>query len=229
MKTAAPIILVLTGLTSLLSAQNIQIRVDNTEPRLGQEINLTVEILFFEEFLKGALSDNLELKPTHSNMMRATIIPKQLGPTTIGPLEFQFNGVTYLSNSISINVIPNLTDKEGVWVRKLRMDDKDFVVVEQITTLKPKTKGSSTEWKPVEDNLVKLIEAPAGKHIEFFEGRSVMGGHPDKSKGYPPSISYSCKVYSVKKQPGFAGDFRLEEKYFENLPRGTRIPEIVID
>lgn len=226
--------LLLTGLTITASGQNIQIKVDNTEPRLGQEINLTIETNFFEEFLKGTFTDSIEFRQTYSNKdLTKTIIAKRLGPMTIGPIKFEFNGVTYLSNSITINVIPNLTDKEGVWIRKLKIDNKDYIVIEQISIIKPVTTGSgntwNTEWKATEDNLVKLIKEPEDVGIEFFEGRSGMGGHPDKSKGYSPSISYSYKFYEIKKLPGFTGVFRLKEKYFENLPKGTKIPEIIIE
>ncbi len=228
------IILLVTGLTFPSLAQNIQIKIDNSEPRLGQEINLTIETNFFEEFLKRTFTDSIEFKQTFSNKeLTKTIVAKQLGPMTIGPLRFEFNGVTYLSNSIIINVIPNLTDKEGVWIRKLKIDSKDYIVIEQISIIKPVTTGSgntwNTEWKSTEENLVKLIKEPENEDIEFFEGRSGMGGHPDKNKGYSPSISYSYKFYEIKKGSGFKGVFRLKEKHFENLPKGTKIPEIVID
>lgn len=228
------IILLLTGLTIPSFAQNINIKVDNTEPRLGQEISLTIETKFFEEFLKGTFTDSVEFKQTFSNKdLTKTIIAKRLGPMTIGPLKFEFNGVTYLSNSIIINVIPNLTDQEGVWIRKLKIDNKDYIVIEQIVTIKPVTTGSgntwNTEWKSTEENLVELIKEPDNVDIEFFQGRSGMGGHPDKSKGYPPSISYSYKFYEVKRGSDFKGPFKLKEKHFEKLPKGTKIPDIIID
>lgn len=233
MTKSSILILLLTGLTITSLAQNIQIKVDNTEPRLGQEFNLTIETDFFDKFLKATFTDSLEVKRTYSNKnLTKTIIAKHLGPVTIGPIQFEFDGTTYFSNSITINVIPNLTDKEGVWIRKLRIDNRDYIVIEQISNIKPVTTGSgntwTTEWKATEDNLVSLVEKP-GEDIEFFNGRSGVGGHPDKGKGYSPSVSYAFKFYEIKRLPGFKGSFRLKEKYFENLPKGTEIPDIVIE
>jgi hypothetical protein len=228
------IILLLTGLSFPSFAQNIQIKVDNTEPRLGQEFDLTIDTGFFEEFLTGAFRDSLEFEETSSNKgMKKTIVAKRLGPMTIGPLKFEFNGVTYFSNTILINVIQNLTDKEGVWVRKIKIDNEDYIVIEQIVTLKPvETRSANTwntEWKATEENLVKLIKEPENGDLEFSDRRSGMGGHPDKSKEYPPSVSYSYKFYEIKRGPAFKGPFRLREKHFEKLPKGTNIPDIVID
>jgi len=79
-------------------------------------------------------------------------------------LKFEFNGVTYFSNSIIINVIPNLSDKEGAWIRKLKIEDKDYIVIEQIVTIRPIITGSANnlniEWKSTEENLGKLTKEP---------------------------------------------------------------------
>lgn len=216
------------------SGQNIQLKVDNTEPRMWQEITLTIETRFFEEFLKSTFTDSIELKQTYSNKdLKKTIIPKRLGLMTIGPIQFDFNGVTYFSNSITINVISNLSDEEGVWIRKLRIDTADYIVIEQISTIKPVITSSpntwNTEWKATQENLAKLIKEPDDDDIEFFQSRSGMGGHPDKSKGYPPSISYSYKFYEIRKGSKFKGNFKLKERHFESLPKGTKIPDIVIN
>lgn len=228
------IVLLTTGLTTSSFAQNIRIKVDNTEPRLGQEINLTIETSFFEEFLRKSFSDSIEFKETYSNKdLTKTLIAKRLGPMTIGPMQFEFNGVTYSSNSLSINVIPNLTDKEGVWIRKLKIDSTDYILIEQITIIKPVTTGSvnswNTEWRATEENLTRLIKEPKEEGIEFADWRSGMGQHPDADKDYSPSISYSYKFYEIKKGAGFKRSFKLKERHFENLPKGAKIPEIVIE
>jgi hypothetical protein len=151
---------------------------------------------------------------------------------TIGPFKLDFSGKTYLTNSISINVIEGLTDKEGVWVRKIKINNKDYIVIEQIVNLKPKTNRSGstwkTEWETTEKDLAELNQ-PDYQGLEFFEMSSGRGGHPDKLKKYPPSISYCYKFYEIKKMADFKGSYKLRENDFSKLPKGTKIPDIVID
>lgn len=136
-------------------------------------------------------------------------------------------------STLTINVIPNLTDKEGVWIRKLKIDDTDYILIEQISIIKPVTTNSvdswNIEWRATEENLVRLSKEPKGEDIEFEDSRSGMGEHPDPDKGYPHSINYSYKFYEIKKGVGFKGRFKLKERHFENLPKGTKIPDIVIE
>lgn len=234
MKAITTIVLLTTVVSVQSQAQNLKIKVDNTEPRLGQEINLTMESIFFEDFLNKTCTDSLQFKKSYSNPdLTKTIVANRLGQLTIGPIKFEFNGVNYVSNSIKINVIPNLSDEEGVWIRKMKIEDKEFILIEQISKTEPMTSVTENalriEWKATPESLVKLIKEPKEQGIEFLDRRSGVGAHPDPSKEHPHSISYSYKFYEIKKSSKFKESFRLKEEHFQNLPKGAKIPNIVID
>jgi hypothetical protein len=216
------IITLSVGLTFSSLAQNLTISVDHTEPRLGQEINLSLQSDFFNEFLEDSFSDSFELWGSYLNEpFTRTIVVRRLGSLTIGPIQFEFNGKKYSSNSISLNVLPDLPEKEGVWIRKLRIDSTDFILIEQITGVQA---GNSSDEK-----LTRLIKEPSEVSIRFSEWRSGSGVQPNTEKSLPPSLKYSYRFYEIRKGEEFTGKFKLKEIHFTDLPKGVKIPEIIID
>jgi BatD DUF11 like domain len=215
-------------------AQNVKISVDNTEPRVGQEFTLTFEADFFSDLLHKAISDSIGFDTSDANKdLTSTMFARYKGPMTVGPFKFEFNGKQYWSNTVHLNVLEGLDGKKGVWLRKIKIDEKDYLLLEQIVLLTPIVTTSAntwnTEWKNKEENLAELIQKPKGEDIEFYETRSGMGGKPDKTRDYPPEVSYAYKFYQIKKGPKFKGPLKLTEKNFRKLPPGANVSPIEIN
>jgi hypothetical protein len=216
-------------LTILTSAQ-VKISVDNTEPRVGQEVVLTIDATFFDEMVKESMT-SVAFSDMTSTFDRK-FIPQREGEIMVGPYTFEFNGKSYRTNEIKLNVIEALPDKEGVWVRKLTIGDEEYILIEQIVVNKPTTSGTgnnvSLSWQTDTDGLTEL-DVENVKGLAFFKNRSGHGGAPGNSREYKEGTSYCYKFYRIDRQEGFTGGFKLKEKHFKNLPKGTNIPEIVID
>jgi hypothetical protein len=216
-------------LTIFASAQVVKISVDNTEPRVGQEVVLTIDATFFDEVVEESMSGVAfsDMKSTFDRKF----IPQREGEMMVGPYTFQFNGKSYRTNEIRLNVIEALPDKEGVWIRKLTIGDEQYILIEQIVVNKP-TAGNdsnvSLSWQSDTDGLAELdVENVEG--LSFFKNRSGHGGVPGNSREYKEGTSYCYGFYKIQKQEGYAGGFKLKEKHIKNLPKGTKIPEIIID
>jgi hypothetical protein len=217
-------------LTIFTSAQVVKISVDNTEPRVGQEVVLTIDATFFDEMVKELMT-SVAFSDMTSTFDRK-FIPQREGEIMVGPYTFEFNGKSYRTNEIKLNVIEALPDKEGVWVRKLTIGDEEYILIEQIVVNKPTTTGSdnniSLSWQTDTDGLAEL-DVENVKGLAFFKNRSGHGGVPGNSREYKEGTSYCFKYYRIDRQEGFAGGFKLKEKHFKNLPKGTNLPDIVID
>lgn len=211
-------------------AQEVKISVDNTEPRVGQEVVLTIDATFFDDMIKDAMTSVSfsDMKSSFDRKFR----PEREGEIIIGPYTFEFNGKTFRTNEIKLNVIEALPDKEGAWVRKVTIGDEQYILIEQIVVNKPVTKntndGFHISWDTASEGLAEL-SVDGVKGLSFFENRSGRGGTPGTAREYSPGTSYCFKFYRIDRSDGFSGNFKLKEKHFKNLPKGTRIPEIVIE
>jgi hypothetical protein len=224
------VLLPLTVLSVFVSAQVVKISVDNTEPRVGQEVVLTIDASFFDYMIKESLT-SVAFSDMQSTFDRK-FIPGHEGEIMIGPFMFEFNGKSYRTNEIRLNVIEALPDREGIWIRKLTIGADQYILIEQIVVNEPKNKktesGISMSWATDSDGLAEL-DVTDVKGLSFFKNRSGHGGAPGNSREYTLGTSYCFKFYRIDKGEGFSGSFKLKERHFRNLPKGTKIPEIVID
>jgi hypothetical protein len=224
------LVVALCSLTIFASAQVVKISVDNTEPRVGQEVVLTIDATFFDNMVQESMT-SVSFSDTKSSFDRK-FIPQKEGETLIGPYTFEFNGKSYRTNEIKLNVIEALPDKEGVWIRKLTIDEDQYILIEQIVISKQvkSVDGNniSISWETDTDNLAELdIENVKG--LSFFKNRSGHGGAPGNSREYQAGANYCYKFYKIQRDAEFEGGFKLKEKHFKNLPKGTKVPDIVID
>lgn len=230
-------LLALFSFSGLIAQKAVTISLDNVEPRVGQEFLLTIESDFLDSYLKKLLPTEIDIKPgavpSLTKDTYKTLMATKEGQMTIGPLEFSFNGVKYKSNILKINVIPALGDDEGLWVRKIRLDDADYILLEQILTAKKLTSrtGSTTtiKWESVDDQFAKLIIDTDFDGVEFEDSHSGTGGHPDKVKSHPTEIRYSYKYYRIKKSSDFKGELKLKTDHFVDLPSNFKLGDIIIN
>lgn len=230
-------LLVLFSFSGILAQKAVTISVDNAEPRVGQEFLLTIESDFLNGYLEKLLPTEIDIKPgavpSLTKDTYKTLMATKEGQMTIGPLEFSFNGEKYKSNILKINIIPALGEEEGLWVRKIRLDDGDYILLEQILIAKKLTTrtGNTTtiKWESVDDQFAKLIIDTDFEGVEFEDNHSGTGGHPDKVKSHPTEIRYSYKYYRIKKSSAFKGPLKLKKDHFVDLPSNFELKDITIN
>ena len=229
-------LLALFSFSGLIAQKAVTISVDNVEPRVGQEFLITIESDFLDSYLKQILPTEIDIRPGAAPSLTKdtykTLMATKEGQITIGPLEFSFNGKKYKSNILKINVIPALGDEEGLWIRQIRLDDDDYILLEQILTAKKFTSrtGNTTtiKWESVDDQFAKLIVNTDFEGIEFKDSHSGTGGHPDKVKSHPAEIRYSYKYYRIEKLSDFKAPLKLKKEHFVDLPMNFELKDIII-
>lgn len=220
----------------------LKLRVDNPQPRVGDEVELTFNVDFLTDELKKQMTDGVELTKSKSHFgneasdFKRVLEFKKSGKYTIGPFEFEFNGKKIVTDSIVINVAEKLPFVEGVWVRYYESDGKKYIVVEQLIENKSDYKKSKNGYtltvggtKSDRDKFAEIVENPEkGISINRVYSTTKTITKPGAEIG-EAGLSYSFIKYEVDIDEDFEDIFTLTKKYFENLPRKAKIESIEIE
>lgn len=228
---------------NLLSAQDtLRLLVDNPEPRIGDEVELSFSFNFFTDDLKSQLSDEIEMTNSssvfggQSDKFTRVIEFKRAGKHKIGPFKFDFNGRMIMTDSIVITVAEKLPFEEGVWIRLTSdQEGNKFLIVEQL--IKNQSDYSENEdgfsytvGGKMDDNteFVEIDEIKEnGVKINFRQSRSNTRTN-DSDDIFAPGLSYSFKMYQIKFDENYDGTFTLKKKHLKNFPKKTSFTEINI-
>ena len=229
---------------NIYSQDTIQLHIDNPKPRVGEEIELSFKFNFFTDEVQKQLNPGIEMSDRHSvfggqsNEFTSNISFTEAGPHTIGPFKFNFNGKEIITNSILVQVDEKLPIKEGIWVRYAEVNNKKYIVIEQMIRNKPNenkkenitstiTYGGSgglleeDEFAELNSNLDIGISATFKKSL-----RNTVNG---TGLGFQKSgLTYSLRIYELKTEADFSGNFTLTKRHFTNLPKGHKIKKIRI-
>ncbi len=218
--TFSLIILLLTLNISFLSGQNIRIITDCQSPRLNKEFKIRMEAPFIDQTLKKQLEPNFNfprrLNSTYS--YSTTIIPDKIGKYQIGPFEFKLNDKTYKSDSITINVLPELKAKESIYMSVSYQKGKTIVTIEQV--YKPNKERTNNSFFFTQ-NLVEITSHSFSKmycHMANSEETQL----PESTVDNP--YNYSIKTYRLTNNT--KKTITLTRKNFKNLPDDFSLPTI---
>ena len=191
----------------LTFSQNFNLTSNNPEPRMGQEFEVS-----------GYLNDTLT-NVRFSNILKIRNIARVEGLNFIGPLSININGKTYLSDTLSINVIEEIDKAEdGIWIRYVNFQNKNFIIIEQIVNAKPRRES---ENKVTFDNQdVTFAELDLSK----FNSNKIKIWNPASNS----SFGYKRWLYQYQKKEGYE-PIILDKKYFKNLPKKVKIDEVVLE
>jgi len=117
-----------------LFGQNFKISVDNPIPRLGDEIELKLNINIFDDLLKDKLPPGIAIgkkSPAFNDEAKTVIQVKKKGKFKIGPFDFEFQGKYYKSDSIELLVLDSIGRKEGVWINYAKLNGSQVLVIDQ--------------------------------------------------------------------------------------------------
>ncbi|WP_299121791.1 hypothetical protein [uncultured Winogradskyella sp.] len=225
---------------NLIGQEKLKINIDNPEPRVGQKVNFTIEIDFLNDYFKDELGESIELTGSSSVFAMSSkdfqrvIIFNEAKKHEIGPFNFEFNGKKYTTDSIEVNVQPELPIEKGLWIRLAEFEGEHYIILEQlIENISNKTDNENggyshtiggilpegIEFAGLNENLTDGIELSnyssssntlTAKDADFFD----------------VGFSYSIKKYRVQFDDDFDGSYIISEKDFENLPEETELEKI---
>lgn len=232
----------LNSLNLIAQQETLKLKLDNYEPRVGENVKLSFDFEFFTKSFEQQLNpniiivDNLSLMGLNESEFSKTIKFPKAGNTTVGPFKFNINGKDYVTDSISLRVLDKLPFKEGFWCRLVTDNHGNkFLILEQYTQNEityTKTKdGFSVSEKvkkgapsdPVE--IVKIQEKGIEINFAYSSSSTV---HPDDFDFSKPGMSYSIKKYQIVFDEDFSGSFTLSVNHLKNLPKQFSFDDILI-
>jgi len=232
------IILTLIFPDLIVCGQNkIELQINNPEPRVGDEVKLTLDANFLIDEIKIQSDTTIKFVTSsfglNSSEFSTAIEFSKSGSYLLGPYEFIFNGKKFISDSIKVNVKEMLPYEEGIWVRFVPAGESRYIIVEQLIENKSdfKTRKDGFTYTvggvAVED-FAEIIEVSDDKvEIDFRSSRQ-NNRVPKDSELFSPGFSYSFRKYEIKFLNGFEGPFKLEKKHFTNFPKKGKFKTIEI-
>ncbi|WP_040254767.1 hypothetical protein [Psychroserpens mesophilus] len=224
--------------------ETAKIEIDNPAPRVGQKVTMSISLDFFTEYVKNELGDNIELtkeNSIHGIQSRGfdrVIIFQEAKKYKVGPFEFEFNGKKHKTNSIDINVFPELPFESGLWLRLTEFNGQKYLILEQLISNVSNKKDNEND-----SGYSHTIGGVKPDGIEFAEikeqltdelelsnySSSSYGLRPDDAGLFDVGFSYSIKKYKVKFNENFKNKYILTLEDIINLPENHQIGEIILE
>ncbi len=134
------ITLILFTICSLnaIGQEKLKIEIDNPEPRVGQSVTFSINVDFLTDYFKKELGKNVEFTRStsifgmQSDDFERVIIFEESKKYKIGPFDFDFNGKKYMTETIEVNVLPELPIENGLWLRITGFDGQQYLILEQL-------------------------------------------------------------------------------------------------
>lgn len=203
--------------------QKLQLSISTPQPRLGQEFFVLINIDPMKKELAKSLKKNMkfssENSPWHCDAMDMVLLATEKGKQTIGPLEFTFNGVDYVTNKAEFEVIDALPQvTEGLWMRKAAADSN---MVHLIIEQRMLTQDSKLAVKLKTDSL------PAGIMLmntdSRFSNEQIPNTNGSSTACYLYYAIYTFKIQDATKHVALTKD------NFLNVPEGFTFSEVEIN
>lgn len=131
-------LLILLFTLTLQAQDTLKLRVDNPQPRVGDQVRLFFSLKFIEEDLQNQLPQGVATNKASSifgrsnNSLSRALTYEKSGPHTIGPFHFHLNGKDIYTDSIVMDVLEELPLEVGLWVRYATSNGKHYIIMEQM-------------------------------------------------------------------------------------------------
>lgn len=209
--------------TKVSAQDTVRLGVNRLEPRVGDDVPVYFSLDFLSEDFMRQLPSGVEMqKPTTFCGNRTKVFLEDLvftepGMHTIGPFHFELNGKQVVTDSITLNVLPPIELKEGVWVRHLHTDSNDYIIIEQM--IREDSYYIKHEWS------VSPLERPeTGIELQLTRSFGNTRYSSDSSQVY----KYKFSRYKVVFGEDSGGVFHFGPEDLTNLPLGVEIRKIKI-
>lgn len=188
--------------TSSLFGQNLVC--NETIIRANESFTVQLDLSSFYTQIENQLPGYVTLEnDPFSSQIEFDVVSQQVGPMTVGPFTFDWNGTTVTTDSIVVNVLPELVLNDMVQISYLETKDGCFLITEQLVK----------DGDEDDDYVTLNSEAYRGKR---FNHRSMLRTSRYEVNG--DKYAYRRTVYSIE---GDGEYIPIDETLFKNLPENV--------
>jgi hypothetical protein len=232
------VLLLLSLLSSISYAQLFTISPSNPAPRVGDKMSVNYTIDQETKFDKTK-SSSIKLGETcqtvNTNILRGNLELNQkfesTGEVKIGPIIIGVNGKQYKSDSITLKVLPALSDvDEGFWIHCVEVQKTFYIVTDQIISVVPVSSDSISRYRinPVQEIYASLnsksVKIEGIKDIVLTSTVSITRKKNNNTK--PHRIC--TKIYKVILEGSYKNNGELTKANFERLPENLNFQPVKI-
>lgn len=226
------LIIALVSATCVNAQDTLKLKINNPAPRVGDEIELSFSLELITEEIEKQLNGDIIVSNDsffgmNSDYFRKTLEFTKAGVQTVGPFQFDFNGKTFVTDSVTVSVEKKLPFEEGVWIRVAQDGyGQKYLIIEQLI-------GNKSDYKKEKDGFSYTAGGEKDENIEFADldeeniaevsiGNSQSMENTRTAEGaeiFAPGLRYSFKKYTYTVSDRFEGTFSFKKQHFKNLPK----------
>jgi hypothetical protein len=235
-------VLLFTFILPLSAFSQSTLEPNNPAPRVGDLIEVNVH---FEKEDLGSLEKKAEKTASESKQieqnriamgtLRLAQTPTDTGEFVVGPMSLTFNGQVYTTQKLVLNVSPALPEKvtDGIWIRTVSHGEHRYLIIEQriANQLKKQDDGNSITLSSDDVTFAEFDrDKLEGKGLEIVSSSSASRTQQvDKKAGFGAGTSsYRISIFRFESTPMFKSGLRIDKKFFSDLPKNVKLPEVVI-
>ncbi|EPR71876.1 hypothetical protein ADIWIN_3074 [Winogradskyella psychrotolerans RS-3] len=172
-----------------------------------------------------------------SEDFQRVIIFEKAKTYNIGPFDFEFNGKTYTTNTMEVNVLPKLPIENGLWLRQTEFEGQHYLILEQlISNTSNKTENENGGYSETIGGVMPEGKEFAELNEDLTQGIQLSNYSsatnsvtPDDAKSYSVGFSYTIKKYKITFDEDYKGEYLISESDFINLPTKFDIGNIKLN
>jgi hypothetical protein len=228
-------ILIFLGLSLHALGQNSQLETKNPIPRQGDEVQIvfTIDKRDLTELRNKEKKTKEEYNKLWDNnvgkgSLKITQIVSDTGRVKIGPFSFIVDDTTYVTNVLTLKVLPKLPGniRDGVWIRYTEVDEIGYLIIEQRVSRGPQKKTDSKGTSLALDNEGITF---ADLDREKFEklGFTIISSSSNSSmqtvdklgdEVFSDFVNYHESTYTFEKSDTKEA-FKIDKTLFLNFPK----------
>ena len=222
--------LVAIFISNVVIGQSIILRTNNPEPRVGQVIHLEIYLNPLDSVILHSLDTSfIKTSKYGCKYYQKDFIAKKSGILKINPFSISIGKNTFTSNELILNVLPPLPDEECLWIRFVKNENKNLIILEQkklasLDIEKGKERGvPSTQIKISEDTKYAELKYTATPDItyNYLSGFRNSLDNSSIRKDSKKVFTYTLSIYEI--QCLNFENYRFDLTHVVNLPKNNKI------
>lgn len=236
------ITLLLFAICSLnaIGQEKLKIEIDNLGPRVGQKVTFSINVEFLTDYFKEEIGEDIDFTRSTAKFGRLSddfervIIFDKAKKYKIGPINFEFNGKKYTTETIEVNVLPKLPMEEGLWLRTAEINGQQYLILEQlIRNVSNKTVIENGGYSHTIGGVMREGKEFAEFNEELTKGVNLSFNssssntlQPEDSELFDVGFTYSIQKYKISFDDDFDEKYIITETDLKNLPENYDIGKI---